>query len=245
MAVLPNDPLIWFDFSQGNCNPVSLTVPNLGTMGGVLNCTSGVTFNGNINSGVMVLNNPNTVTGKSAYMDVYQQSLTAPLHRDATWVITICFPDTIPNWSFGSVMSMGPAWNFAFLGVYQTSVVNVSTPIFSSTLTAKRFYTFIRTSSSNDFLLSVKAYDHYSQSYKINHNNTSPLGSIEQNFRGTPSNSTNGMIRFAAYYSGAANSNLDIMVGDFAYWPYGMSSAQIEDVISYHKHRYSQNPVLP
>jgi len=246
MAVLPNDPLIWFDFSQGNCNPVSLTTPNLGTMGGVLNCTSGVTFNGNINSGVMVLNNTSTSSGISAYMDVYQQSLAAPLHRDSTWVMTICFPDTVPTSGFNSIFSMGPSWNFAYLAAYNGVLMRFgSNQAFSSNLTAKRFYTCIRTSSSNDFFNTCKIYDHYSNSYYLNYTNTAPLGFLDQNFMGTPSNSTNGIIRFGAYYSSASSNNVDIMIGDFAYWHYGMSSAQIEDVISYHKHRYSQNPVLP
>ena len=247
MAVLPNDPLIWFDFSQGNCNPVSLTTPNLGTMGGVLNCTSGVTFNGNINSGVMVLNNTSTSSGISAYMDVYQQSLTAPLHRDSTWVITICYADTVPTTSFFPLFSMGPSWGFAYIATQGSSQIRFGgVQTFATTYpTAKRFYTFIRTSSSNDFFNACKIYDHYSGSYSLNYSLSAPLGFIDQNFLGTPSSSTNGIIRLGAYYTAASGYNANLMIGDFAYWPYGMSSAQVDDVISYHKHRYSQNPVLP
>ena len=244
MAILPNDPLIWFDFSQGNCNPVSLTVPNLGTMGGVLNCSSGVTFNGSINSGVVVFNNTSTSSGYNAYMDIYQQSLNAQLHRDCTWVITYCLPSVVPS-SFSSAFSMGPSFDYNASFVPNTSQIRFNNQAFNNALTAKRFYTFMRTSSSNDFYNSCKAYDHYSQSYLLNYANTAPLSLIDQNFKGTPDSSINGMLRFAGYFTSATTANLNCMIGDFAYWPYGMSDAQMEDVMSYHKHRYSQNPILP
>lgn len=275
MAGLPKTPWLWFDFSQGNYDPVKKEAPNLGSGGGNnLICGPSVSFHPNINNGVAIFNNIDRSSGISAQFD--PSNSPTVLHLDRSVMITFALPMGIEGdleggerslfhfgWkggngvglSFNRISGTFTEMNVNKCAYLQTQGFKDAGHHMSNHPQSKIFYTYIFTSSLNDGLVHYKIYDHYNQSfiwdfgYTLEYSSTPHFFSTYAGTSGPIKSPWFDKVTLANHTVSSdgspANNSLNCYIANIAYWTCGMSNNQMNTVIDCLKHRFSQTPKLP